>query len=278
MSIEHETTLIFSSDVKAGAVEVSDDGSAFTGVLEEPLEIPKDAYTCSVAVASATIWWDVPNVFSSGAEANNEFHLEYKGTPYVAAIPQGLYSLSNLESAIEFEFVNQGLPSGLFNLIGDNSTQRVFVRINVADVQIEFVAGTIMDLIGFNAQLVPAGGPTTAAFIQLGDTQAKLNTVDYFVIHSDIVQRGVYQNGAYTNAIDSVLIDVPPGSQIVYRPVVQTRVAARGLIGSRKMRFKFWLTDQSNNPVNTNGEAWSVKITVRYVHVLDVQTEKRLKH
>ena len=100
--------------------------------------------------------------------------------------------------------------------------------------------------------------------IVYGDATAALNKTNYFQLHSDLVSRGIPLNGKYEQVIAQVLIDVPPGSQVVYQPHHPPRIAAPELAGARKSVLRFWLTDDASRPVDTNGEAWSARVVIRY--------------
>jgi hypothetical protein len=105
----------------------------------------------------------------------------------------------------------------------------------------------------------------------LSDNVAALNQIDYFLIHSDLVSRGVRINNTYNQTIAQVLITATPGSQIVSTPFNPPHSQAPELIGAKRSRISFWLTDQSNNLVNTNNENWSARLVVRYSHFPKVQ-------
>lgn len=265
----HEIPIIVSSDPNAGALNVSADGSSFEVNLEDPIRIPRDAKSVDVIVQEATVWWVIPNIITG---QNDKFYLEHLATPYVATIPQGLYDLSGLQTAAEREIVAVGAPAGLFNFIADEPTQKVVIRFNQAGTQIDFTqADTFRGLMGFNSQLVPLA-PSVGIYTQLADNEAAFNVVDYFLIHSDLVSRGIRINNTYNQTISQVLIDVPPGSQIVSRPFNPPPSPAWSLIGDIRKSLRFWITDQNNAPVNTVGEAWSARIIIRYTELLSTHT------
>lgn len=269
-----EIPMIVSSDPNAGAQQVSADGSTFYIILDEPLDIPRDAKSVDIQVQEATVWWVIPNVLDSGVEQNNQFTIEEGGNvPFTITVPQGLYDLSALETAVEREVVATGAPAGLFNFISDDPTQKVVIRLNQAGTRIDFTgATTFRNLLGFDSQLVPVA-LSVGIYTQIGDNVAAFNQIDYFLIHSDLVGRGVRINNTYTQTIAQVLINVPPGSQIVSTPFNPPHSQAPELIGSKRSTIRFWLTDQANNLVNTNNETWSARVVIRYAH--DIHKEQR---
>ena len=263
----HEIPFLVTSDTNAGARNKSADGSTFYVFLEEPLVIPKSALSVDIIVQEATVWWVIPNIVTG---VNDTFYID-DGAPFTAVVPQGLYDLSGLEAAVERELVAGGAPAGLFNFIADDATQRVVLRLNQANTQVDFTQGdTFREILGFVSQLVPPA-PTIGIFTQLGDTVAAFNQIDYFLIHSDIVNRGMRINNTFNQAIAQVLINVPPGSQIVSTPFNPPSSQAPELIGAKRSRIKFWLTDQANNLVNTQNENWSARLVIRYSHKMGIQ-------
>ena len=182
---------------------------------------------------------------------------------FICEIPQGLYDLPGIESAILTALENQGAkttPEPLVSLTADDNTQRVRIRLNYTDSAIDFIPPqTPRDILGFGPQLISR--PPT---VHTAQSVAKFNQVNYFLIHSDLVSRGIRFNNTYNQTIMQVTIGVSPGSQIVSTPFNPPRVDAQNLAGATLNRVKFWLTDQQNRSVSTNGEDWSVRIAIRW--------------
>ena len=76
-------------------------------------------------------------------------------------------------------------------------------------------------------------------------------------MNTDLISNGIPVNNTSIGTIANVLIDVKPGSQINYTPVISTKADASELIGKSKNYLSFRLTDQNRNIVNTNGEYYS---------------------
>ncbi len=212
---QYEQVVIATSSTLAGAVNKSENGSQFEIVLAEPLIFPNDLINCTIQVDEATIWWTIPNI--SDSLNNNKFYITHLTIPYIITIPNGLYSVTDLQIALDRElFATIGI-SGLVTLEADNSTQKTSLTINQAGTQIDFTpVDTFRNILGFNSQLVPAL-VSTGIYTQLSDNVAAFNSIDYFLIHSDIVDQGIRTNNIFTQTIYQVLIDVAPGSQIVSR-------------------------------------------------------------
>ena len=281
--IKEELSLIVSSDAKTGASNKSADGSRFTIQLDgEGIHLPKDAINVTVEVEEATIWWSIPNIITG---QNDKIYVygDNDATPavpqlYTVTVPQGLYDLSALNLAILSDLEAQGartlsgtgtnLP--LIGMSADSSTQKVRLRFNYANVYVDFSQpGTMRDILGFNSATY---GPYASAPVNiLADNTASFNTVNYFLIHSDIVAQGVRFNNTYNQTLAQVLINVAPGSQIVSTPFNPARSSANELAGNRRTNIRFWLTDDQDRPVNTNNENWSARIVIHYMRPMVVK-------
>lgn len=266
-TIPEEISMIVSSDPINGATNISPDGSYFEVQLQDGLKVPKDVLNVNISVEEATIWWSVPNIITG---ENDKIYISGPDTldvvqNYVLTLPQGLYDLAGINEAIARELEAAGAkidPEPLITLSPDEATQRVQIRFNYATVSIDFTQpDTPRIILGFDAQVYtpvptnPILAPNVAAF----------NRVNYFLIHSDLTNKGIRFNNNYNQTIGQVLIDVAPGSQIVSRPFNPAKINAPELAGSTRTNLRFWLTDDEDRRVNTNNEYWSARIVIRYL-------------
>lgn len=264
--IEYHLPLLVSSDTNQGAENVSSDGSYFEIYFERPIIIPKKAMNVSVTVQEATVWNVVANITTG---VNDQFELSYFDgaitVVYTITIPQGLYDLPTLDDTLNRLLVNAGSPSNLITLVGDNATQKTVIDINVVapnTVAIDFtIANSVREVLGFDSQLIPAqSGPVS---IQ-SDNPARFNNIEYFLIHSSLVGRGLRIGDNYNNTIAQVLIDNSPGNQIISRPFNPPPIPAQEIAGNKVSSARFWLTDQANNRLDTNGEIFSCRLVIHY--------------
>ena len=171
-----------------------------------------------------------------------------------------------MNQAILRELENQQAqddPNPLIILTADEPTQKVEIRFNYNDVSIDFTpADTPREILGFNALVY--GPYTTTPENVLAPNVAQFNQVNYFLVHSDLVNKGIRFNNNYTQTISQVLIDVPPGSQIVSTPFNPAKTNADELRGVKRTLLRFWITDENNNRIDTNGEYWSARIVIKY--------------
>lgn len=88
--------------------------------------------------------------------------------------------------------------------------------------------------------------------------------MDYFLIHSDIVNGGIPINGTYSSIVARVLITSSPGTQILYEPQNPVRIPCQHLAGSTVSEVHSWITDQNNNSIDFNNENLSFQLIIRY--------------
>jgi hypothetical protein len=122
---------------------------------------------------------------------------------------------------------------------------------------------TPREILGFNA-LTYGPFPTVPTSV-LAPNVAQFNQVNYFLLHSDLTNKGIRFNNNYNQTISQILIDVPPGSQITYKPFNPAKISAPELAGTNRTNLRFWLTDDRNRRVNTNGEYFTARIVIHYL-------------
>lgn len=275
--IPEEISLIVSSDPAAGAINVSPDGSQFEIQLDgEGISIPKDAINVNVAVEESTVWWVVPNIITGVNDTFYIFGDDDQVVPvpqlFTVVVAQGLYDLSGLNNAVlaglealgarTLDALNNPLP--LINMTPDDATQKVRMRFNYPNVYVDFQPGnTPREIIGFDA--LQYGPYVGAPLSVLAPFTAAFNQVNYFLLHSDLVYKGIRFNNSYSQTIAQVLIDVAPGSQIISTPFHPAKTNAQELAGSKRTNLRFWLTDDKQRNVNTNGEYWTARIVIHYM-------------
>ena len=266
--IEKQLSYVFSSDTLNGANNVSADGDRFSVQLNQPIMIPADAVNCSLKLTRATIWNTVPNI--SLEIGNNKFYVYTDfvttGVPvlYIITIPDGLYSLSGLNSLLSRSFSGLGLPSNLVYITADDSTQRTILTFNNANTWVDFTqSDTCRDVLGFDSRLSPLT-PQSTGYSESADSVAKFNRTNSFLISGDLVSNGIPVNNVDKGILGEVLITAAPGSQINYTPFLPPSVDATELIGKTKNFFTFKLSDQVNRDVDTLDEIWSFVIVISY--------------
>lgn len=268
--IQREINLIVNSNPDTGANPIGTDGSKFSLNLGGAgINVPKNAENITVSVETASIWWTIANI-KTGINDTIYIHGPTASNPaidadYEVVIQSGLYDLTQLQQAIERELENQGALSTddpLINLTPDEATNRVEIKLNYNTVTVDFTqAQTFKNILGYNSQII--GPSAIVPFTKLADNVAQFNTVNHFLIHSDLVDNGIRFNKDYNQTIAQVLIDVPVGSQIVYSPYNPPKIGVSEL--RTRSNINFWLTDENNLPVDTNSEFWGCRVSIRYL-------------
>jgi hypothetical protein len=269
--VPQEINMVATSNPTRGATNISSDGSRFDMNLETPIEIPRNAVNVTVQCDESTIWWTVPNIITG---VNDTFYITGDDassvlTNYTITIPQGLYDRAGLNTALQSGLEAAGAkttPDPIVSLLDDESTQKVVIRLNYTTSLVDFQVArtdTCRDILGFDPQQV---GPNAGAPINiLADNVAAFNSINNFEIHSDLVGQGIRVNNTYTQTIAEVNITVNPGSQIVDKPFHPAKSDASALAGVKRGTVRFWLTDDSNNAVDTNSEYWTTRLTIQYL-------------
>ena len=253
--------ILISSDTTQGATNKSSNGDQFEVNLDRPIIIPKTARNLTVEVKTRTIWWNIANI----VEGVNDKLFVNDGADFTLTIPPGLYSVTALNAAVSRALVLASKVSTLITFTADKASGKSVMTLNAIGLQVDFsVALTFRLLLGFDAVKKPTAATTLASTPINSDNIASFNAIDYFLLHSSLTNQGMRVNKTYSKVVARVLIDVPVGSQVKYRPVIPTQTNASNLKGAKISQMRFWLTDQANNSVNTNGENFTMEMVIRY--------------
>jgi hypothetical protein len=187
-------------------------------------------------------------------------------TYYPITLPQGLYDLNAMQNAISTQLENEGASSTtepIISLVADTASQRVNIRFPFPTSRVDFTQpNTIREIIGFPPTNI--GNFTDAPKTITGSDTPAFNAVNYFLLHTDLTNLGLRFNNQYAQVVSQILIDRPPGSQILSRPFNPPRIAVPELIGATRSSIRVWLTDDQNQRVNTNGEYYSARMKIEY--------------
>lgn len=182
-----------------------------------------------VELVQARIWYTTPNVKTG---INDEFVVV--GTPaagggdttYTVTVPQGLYSVSELEYVIHSDLRDQGAtvsPYPLVNLTGISATGKVEIVLNYPNVKVTWGhQANMQTLLGFGAA---DSGPSASAPTSIyGSVRASLEPTKFYKIelsnvdHKSSVKTSNAVAAGNTRIIAEIPINVSPGSLIVYEP------------------------------------------------------------
>jgi len=243
------------------ATLVNTDKNTFSLTLDEPIFWERDLKHAKIAVTNAQIWNTVPNILT---DQNDRFYIKYGAFDSYVQFSQGQYSLSNMNDTLKRLMGAESLPEDLIELIPDTATSKVVVKINYAAVEIDFSeTNTMWELLGMLATTVITSPASPLPYNFSAPNIAQFGAIRSFLIHSDLVPRGIGINSKNYNVIASVPLSLAqPGSLINYAPdfLEATLLDVDHLIGHARSTLQFWLTDQNNELINTGGEEWNLTL------------------
>jgi len=252
----------FNSNPASGSTNQSSDGSKFTVNMNSPLKIPESAISCRMAVLSASIWNTSPNI--SPLFGNNLFRYSTNTTVFkTITIPEGLYSLDDLQSYLSSQFLAQGEPANLFVISGDQPTQESIITYSTALCVLDFTTNSVGSLMGFLPQVYVY--PTITSGLLFSQSTAAFNRNNSYLISTNMISNGIPVNSNGRGIIAS--IPIPAGSVnsiISYEPNQLLYFDAGELIGAPKTNFQFSLTNENLQPTPTNGDYWSFTVMIEY--------------
>ena len=258
--IKKELSYYFNSSEDSGAVKIGTLGNRFQVSLNSPIHVPSRAKYATLHVPTASVWNNSPNI--STTIGNNKLYFSYIGTPHIILISDGLYGVEDLDSLVGIYFTNNSLPSDLFEISSNESTQKVTISFNYDDVILDFTpADSCKDVLGFNSQTF---GSFTAPSVQSAPNVASFNRVVSYYIKSTLLSGGIPQNLTSNGIIADVPITASVGSLINHAPFNPIKSDATELIGNSKQTFTFALVDQNLRNVSTMDEEYSLSIVIEY--------------
>lgn len=258
--------LNLSSDlnVSSNIVNKSSDGSRFTVICRPSITIPQNALNIYASVPTAKFWYTFKNI--SVAKNNNKIYLtDNVGIPskYTITLDDGLYSLTQLNNAINYAVVALGLPSGTLTLVGDQATSKVIFTL-ITGYQLYFGVNSCYQLVGTNSlQKIPAGGLTTSTYSEKAPSVATFSSLTSVLFHCSLVSNSIL-NGRGSDVICSVEPEVSVGSLQVYRPYIPIKIPCPNLYNSKIDEITMYITDQNGNPLDTNGENYGLIINIEW--------------
>jgi hypothetical protein len=264
--IKKQYPILFSSDPTDGAVRISQNGSTFSVDLNnEEIIIPANAQNCNIFIQESEFIYNFPNIIQG---VNDRITISYVKNAvtniYNLVIPQGLYSVNDLNTQVQIELYNQmgyDEAAPLIELLGSDPQQKVLIKYNFDAVSVDLTGiNTFRDIIGFNSGIYTGDKDT---FITAQNV-AQFNTVRYVLLSCDLVDNGLRVGNRYDFYVCRMLIDVAVGEQQLYRPLIRSMIPASNLIGKRLSSTTLRLLDQSGVELNTNGEYYSLNLIIEF--------------
>jgi hypothetical protein len=269
MISKKQFSIIFSSSEKNNAINKSLDGSTFSVITDQPIRFPVNSFDCSAEVVSSTVWNTVKNI--SVDLSNNKFYVYYgtDNTLYTVTLSDGLYSVSSLNSEISKSLINQGVPSDVVIISGNQSTQKIVLTFPYVGSYVDFTGiNACRGILGFDARNVPLTPTTIVNESHEGDSVAAFNNIESFLIKTNLVNGDIPVNNISDQTIVNIPISSRTGDQIIYNPLNTIKVSADNLRGNGTNSATFRLTNERNEAVST-GETYSLTILFRYSELIN---------
>jgi hypothetical protein len=287
--VQKDMTYFFSSSEALGAQNKDNNGSRFQINLDRPIAIPNNAVDVSIEVTSANIWFTTPNIDAS--YKNNKLYVYYSdpingSTTFTLEIPKGLYSVASLNETIDHLMRTITIPGtaerfecNSIVLSGDTATQKVKIQLG-PNLSIftdpDAYPDNIADPLGF-LPTNPIGPSSYTGEIFTAPVVARLNRINSYLLHGDIVKNGIQVNNTQANILTEIQLDVSPGKLLTYRPYLPYKLDGAHLkYGSRDL-LTFWLTNEVNEYLDMNEENYSFSLTITYkIDVNHIMTQGRI--
>jgi len=271
MPDKKELLLICASDPSTGALNVSADESTFDVEFSEPLSLPGEP---TIKLLSAQVYFNFPNIITGVNDTLTYFWrtsgIVTSGTSTIT-FAQGLYSLAELDAEISRQVTNDTsniLLGEQISLVANNSTGKAVnvLRLESSStydlIRVNWSTSSIASILGFTTDTTINRGTTDLRVSVEAANQATLNAVNAVRVHCTAAN-GSLVNGSSSDTLCEIPIDVNPGEQINYTPRISPRVPAPAL-SSNLNRMTVRLTDEKNQPINLNGEIFTVTLLVEY--------------
>jgi len=274
--VKTEIPIVVSSNPAIGAYNLSTTPNSFDAFrvdLDQPIHIPRNARNCVLEVLSTSIWNNEPNIITgvndtlrvTGPDTLNVI------TVYDLTIPQGSYSVSELNQRIQIELSNAGAktsPDPLISLTPDEATQKIEIKIFYNGAIVDFTQpNSCWEILGFNNTDILTATFDGESF--LAPNEASFNVINFYLISSNLVSQGLRFNNTYRQIINQTNIDVRPNSLIVSQPFNPSRIECPELVGQVRSNFDIRLLKDDFTPANTRGEYFSVRLSLSYLEPIE---------
>jgi len=187
---------------------------------------------------------------------------------YTVTLPPGLYDLTLLNNEVARQLENEGASSAsepIISFSANTASQRVQIRFPFPSSALDLTGSdTPRDILGFNSQVY--GNNPSAPYTETAQSVASFNQINYFLLHCDLTSLGIRFNNQYSQVVSQILINKPPGSQILYTPFNPARISVPELIGATRTSIRVYLTDDQNRRVDTNGEYYSARFKIQWYY------------
>lgn len=243
------TTALFISSASC------DKKSALGSTVTIDLKTPIKAYNKKVRVLSANVWYNFPNI---STELNNRiFSFGYNGAVYEKSFEPGLYSLGDIQESIVEYCENEGLPTNLILLSGDEATGLISMKITsplLFVTNFDVNNNLFKEYLGFRGVVIIAGSLWVES-----EYRAKLNINNTLYINCSFASGAYFNQNSGSNIIGAIPLNKSPGS-LIYQEWAHPVVTH--CLGADINNFNIWLTNENGKLLDMNGEDWNIVIEI----------------
>ena len=249
-------------------VSISADGSRVDINLETPLVFSGSSLSTTLEVEGASIWNVAYNI--SNDLNNNTFYYLFNGSSQpTMLIPDGLYSITTLNSEISRQFTNRNLTSPII-LTGNLSTQKSVLTVNIGYQMDTQPFDSVGSILGFSVGVWPTIAPVLNSVSMPSQNTARFNNTNSITVLSNLVSNGIPLNNSGRNLIANIPITASIGSLISYQPINPTVVDINNLRGRSVQNFYIQIADDKAVPLPQT-EPWSILLVFKQQILLSNQ-------
>ena len=247
------------------------------------IKIPRDAIQPTVALIGLDSFYTYPNLPNAAqlrftATGSGTFGAA-SGVAQTVSFPKGLYSVAAIQGILSDYLVASTLSDTLLTISGNDATQKTsFVASGLAAGDTLVIdAGNTSDellvLLGFTqtdgaavtsvATVTGVAGATSqlveAPFVaNFGDSLSHVN------VHTSLSSGGIGLSGTSTDVVGAIVPNTGVGGQITFQAPFPLHCSCEHLRGSTTTSAAFYITNQNNEPLDTNGDHWSLQLLLSW--------------
>ena len=209
---------------------------------------------CEVALYSLSMWNSLKNI--SANQGNQTLKFSIDGTTFITTtIPAGIYSIEQLNNAVQGIIVSNGGVQNKIVLVPNYSTLKVDITV-VAPYKLDLTVGNLRTLLGYNSAVLSAGSYS-------GDDLADISNgiVSYSVKSNIVSTESSFLNGTGSDSLYIFVPNVGAGELITIIPnnLLWVKMNSRAI-----SRLNITLTDQLNRQlVDLSDEAIRVTLVIK---------------
>lgn len=260
--VEHQIPFIFRSNPKTndGYYIVSSNNNATVEFkLDDPLELPKEAFNLRLYVHSFNCFNIFPNITTE--KNNQKIYITNDTTnmnKYEIMLNDGLWSPSGINEEIRRCIEINSLPSKCIEILPNNNTQKIDIKLS-STYGLKLGVDGPWELLGFSAP-IELKNNTSATTFTTAPNLSDFAINESIFICSNLVNDSMI-NGT-ENIIGVIPIDVGQSEIIRYSASQPFFVNAISLKGTTTNKIKIELRNQDLQLLNLKNEPWGLRVVI----------------